>query len=186
MEVIKTRLCLRTTGQYHGIVDAMKKIYKIEGYRTFYRGFCVNLAGILPYSGIDLTVYEVGYQHVWRIDSTKLILSLSLLFQTLKNFYLGHFQNEDPSVLIVLICGITSNISGQLLSYPLALVRTRLQAIDDKKIGFNVIRKQIYNNYGLFGFYRGFIPNLIKVAPANAITYIVYERIRQLLNVKMS
>lgn len=59
LEVIKTRLCLRTTGQYRGIVDAMRKIYRIEGYRTFYRGFCVNLVGILPYSGIDLTVYEV-------------------------------------------------------------------------------------------------------------------------------
>jgi len=163
MEVIKTRLCIRTTGQYNGIADAMRKIYKIEGYRTFYRGFCVNLAGILPYSGIDLTVYE-----------------------TLKNFYLGHFQDQDPSVLVVLFCGITSNISGQMFSYPLALVRTRLQAIDDKQVGFNTIRKQIYNSYGVLGFYRGFFPNLIKVAPANAITYIVYERIRRLLNAKMS
>lgn len=106
--------------------------------------------------------------------------------QTLKNFYLGTFQNEDPSVFIVLVCGMTSNISGQLFSYPLALVRTRLQAIDDKSIGFNTLRRQIYNTHGLIGFYRGFVPNLIKVAPANAITYIVYEQIRQFLNVKMS
>lgn len=60
MEVIKTRLCLRTTGQYNGILDAVKKLYRINGLRAFYRGFYVNLAGILPYSGIDLAVYEVG------------------------------------------------------------------------------------------------------------------------------
>lgn len=60
MEVIKTRLCLRTTGQYDGILDAVKKLYRVNGLRAFYRGFYVNLAGILPYSGIDLAVYEVG------------------------------------------------------------------------------------------------------------------------------
>ena len=60
MEVIKTRLCLRTTGQYDGILDAVKKLYRINGLRAFYRGFYVNLAGILPYSGIDLAVYEAG------------------------------------------------------------------------------------------------------------------------------
>lgn len=97
-----------------------------------------------------------------------------------------HFQNEDPSVLVVFVCGITSNVSGQLFSYPLALIRTRLQAIDDKNIGFNVIRRQIYSNHGLLGFYKGFVPGLMKVTPANAITYIVYEQIRQFLNVKMS
>lgn len=73
-----------------------------------------------------------------------------------------------------------------MFSYPLALIRTRLQAINDKNVGFNTLRKQIYRNHGIFGFYSGFLANLIKVAPANAITYIVYEQIRQLLNAKMS
>lgn len=60
MEVIKTRLTLRNTGQFDGIFHAARKIYRNEGFRSFYRGYAPNLMGILPYAGIDLAVYEVS------------------------------------------------------------------------------------------------------------------------------
>lgn len=60
LEVLKTRLCLRKTGQYKGAVDALVKIYRAEGVRAFYRGYVPNLIGIIPYAGIDLAVYEVS------------------------------------------------------------------------------------------------------------------------------
>lgn len=60
MEVLKTRLCLRKTGQYKGAIDAAKKIYRSEGMKAFYRGYLPNLLGIIPYAGIDLAVYEVS------------------------------------------------------------------------------------------------------------------------------
>lgn len=59
LETLKTRLCMRETGQYRGIVDASVKIYRAEGFRAFYRGYWPNLCGILPYAGIDLALYEV-------------------------------------------------------------------------------------------------------------------------------
>jgi len=37
-------------------------------------------------------------------------------------------KNEDPGVFVLLGCGTVSSTCGQLASYPLALVRTRLQA----------------------------------------------------------
>lgn len=39
LEVLKTRLALRKTGQYKGIFDAAQKIYTKEGLRSFYRGY---------------------------------------------------------------------------------------------------------------------------------------------------
>ena len=60
MEVLKTRLCLRKTGQYSGMADAAKKIYQQEGLKSFYRGYLPNLLGIIPYAGIDLAIYEVS------------------------------------------------------------------------------------------------------------------------------
>ena len=73
-----------------------------------------------------------------------------------------------------------------MFSYPLALIRTRLQAIDDKKTTFQTVFGQVWRSSGVFGFYRGFFPNMIKVVPANVITYIVYEKVRQFFNVKMT
>ena len=52
------------------------------------------------------------------------------MLQTLKNFYLNYHKNEsaDPGVLVLLACGTVSSTCGQLASYPLSLVRTKLQA----------------------------------------------------------
>lgn len=106
LEVLKTRLALRKTGQYSGIGDAAKKIYMREGLRSFYKGYIPNILGIIPYAGIDLAVYE-----------------------TLKKKYLkNHPGNEQPGIFLLLACGSASSTLGQVCSYPLALVRTRLQA----------------------------------------------------------
>lgn len=59
-QVLKTRFALRKTGEFSGLLDATKKIYKQGGLKAFYRGYIPNLIGILPYAGIDLAVYEVS------------------------------------------------------------------------------------------------------------------------------
>lgn len=105
LEVLKTRMALRVTGQYKSIADAALKIYANEGIKSFYRGYIPNMLGIIPYAGIDLAVYE-----------------------TLKNQYLSHYDKEQPSFLVLLACGSASSTMGQMCSYPLALIRTRLQA----------------------------------------------------------
>lgn len=107
LEVLKTRLALRKTGQYSGIADAASKIYVREGLRCFYKGYIPNILGIIPYAGIDLAVYE-----------------------TLKKKYISRYeaQNGQPGMLLLLACGSASCTLGQVCSYPLALVRTRLQA----------------------------------------------------------
>lgn len=59
-QVLKTRLALRRTGQYSGILDCAKQIFRKEGVAAFYKGYIPNMVGIIPYAGIDLAVYEVG------------------------------------------------------------------------------------------------------------------------------
>lgn len=174
LEVMKTRLALRKTGQYKSIIDAAKKIYLHEGPRSFYRGYVPNLLGIIPYAGIDLAVYE-----------------------TLKNSYLRkHATNESPSVLLLLACGTISSTTGQVCSYPLALVRTRLQAqvitanssgtISAHPSTMTSLIREIFRNEGVSGLYRGLTPNFMKVAPAVAISYATYERCRETLGVNMT
>lgn len=59
-QVLKTRLALRKTGQYSGISDCAKQIFRREGLGAFYKGYIPNMLGIIPYAGIDLAVYEVS------------------------------------------------------------------------------------------------------------------------------
>lgn len=168
LEVLKTRLALRKTGQYSSIWDATCKIYKKEGLRSFYRGYLPNLLGIIPYAGIDLAIYE-----------------------TLKKTYIRrHPEETDPGILVLLGCGTASSSCGQLASYPLALVRTRLQAqavTNDSKSDATMLGlfKNIIQREGLSGLYRGITPNFMKVAPAVSISYVVYEYSRRALGVTM-
>ena len=50
------------------------------------------------------------------------------MFQTLKKMHMKKNKNQDPGIFVLLGCGTVSSTCGQLASYPLALVRTRLQA----------------------------------------------------------
>ena len=169
LEVLKTRLALRTTGQYKGILDAAIKIYTKEGLRSFYRGYIPNILGIIPYAGIDLAVYE-----------------------TLKKKYLNsHSSQEQPGFWMLLACGSASSTLGQMCSYPLALVRTRLQAqvlanIDQRNASMTGVFRTILQREGVFGLYRGITPNFIKVLPAVSISYVVYEYSSRMLGVNMT
>uniref|UniRef100_A0A8C6TZQ6 EF-hand domain-containing protein n=1 Tax=Neogobius melanostomus TaxID=47308 RepID=A0A8C6TZQ6_9GOBI len=167
MEVLKTRLALRKTGQYSGISDCAKQILRREGLTAFYKGYVPNILGIIPYAGIDLAIYE-----------------------TLKNRYLQQYgsSSSDPGVLVLLACGTVSSTCGQLASYPLALVRTRMQAQaacdgDSRGVSMSTLFRQILQSEGPAGLYRGLAPNFLKVIPAVSISYVVYEHIKTQLGV---
>uniref|UniRef100_A0A8C4ETK6 EF-hand domain-containing protein n=1 Tax=Dicentrarchus labrax TaxID=13489 RepID=A0A8C4ETK6_DICLA len=166
MEVLKTRLALRTTGQYSGISDCAKQIFRREGLGAFYKGYIPNMLGIIPYAGIDLAVYE-----------------------TLKNRYLQQYgtNSTDPGVFVLLACGTVSSTCGQLASYPLALIRTRMQAQaateSSQQMTMTGLFRQILQTEGPTGLYRGLAPNFLKVIPAVSISYVVYERLKTQLGV---
>ncbi|ESN92494.1 hypothetical protein HELRODRAFT_103700 [Helobdella robusta] len=161
MEVIKTRLAIGKSGQYNGMLDCARKIYKHEGLKAFYRGFIPNLVGIIPYAGIDLATYE-----------------------TLKTFYMARNPDKSaPGVLVLLGCGTMSSSLGQIFTYPLSLVRTKMQSGlgADGKNDVVSISRQIMEKEGLLGFYRGLAPNFLKVLPAVGISYVVYEHTKSYL-----
>ncbi|KAM4549469.1 mitochondrial adenyl nucleotide antiporter SLC25A24-like [Odontesthes bonariensis] len=167
MEVMKTRLTLRKTGQYAGMFDCAKKILKKEGVKAFYKGYIPNILGIIPYAGIDLAVYE-----------------------SLKNFWLSKYAKDtaNPGILVLLGCGTISSTCGQLSSYPLALIRTRMQAQasieGSEQMPMKQMVKKILEKEGFFGLYRGILPNFMKVIPAVSISYVVYENMRSGLGIQ--
>uniref|UniRef100_A0A4W4EA08 EF-hand domain-containing protein n=1 Tax=Electrophorus electricus TaxID=8005 RepID=A0A4W4EA08_ELEEL len=166
MEVLKTRLTLRKTGQYSGTIDCARQMLRKEGVLAFYRGYVPNTLGIIPYAGIDLAVYE-----------------------TLKNAWLQQYctGSADPGVLVLLACGTVSSTCGQLASYPLSLIRTRMQAQASiegaPQLSMLGQFKYIVSHEGVPGLYRGIAPNFLKVIPAVSISYVVYENMKKALGV---
>ncbi|XP_037762657.1 calcium-binding mitochondrial carrier protein SCaMC-1 isoform X2 [Chelonia mydas] len=165
-QVLKTRLAVGKTGQYSGMFDCARKILKREGLTAFYKGYVPNILGIIPYAGIDLAVYEA-----------------------LKTAWLDHYASDsaNPGVFVLLGCGTVSSTCGQLASYPLALIRTRMQAqaLLEGAPQLNMVGlfQRIIANEGILGLYRGIGPNFMKVLPAVSISYVVYEKMKQNLGI---
>ncbi|XP_028735159.1 calcium-binding mitochondrial carrier protein SCaMC-1-like isoform X2 [Peromyscus leucopus] len=162
MEVMKTRLILGKTGQYSGIIDCGRKLLKTEGIRTFFKGYVPNMIGIVPYAGLDLATFEL-----------------------LKNYWLEHYSvnSVNPGLMIVLGCSTLSHTCGQLASFPLNLVRTRMQAVIRKNETIPMLQliKEIYTKEGKRGFYRGLTPNVIKLLPAVGIGCVAHELVKFLM-----
>jgi len=55
-------MVLRRTGQYSGVADCIRQMFRTNGVAAFYRGYLPNVLGIIPYSGIDLAIYEVEFK----------------------------------------------------------------------------------------------------------------------------
>jgi len=163
LEVTKTRLAIAPVGVYRGIYDCLYKVYKNEGPKALFRGLGASLSGIIPYAGVDLSV-----------------------FFTLKEAWVVRNPDQSPGVAILLLMGATSSFCGQITAYPLQLVRTRLQAqgMPGTKAEYTGIANcfvKVYRQGGVLGFYRGITPNFMKAIPAISISYVVYEKMREIL-----
>ena len=166
LELVKTRLAVCKPGMYSGIIDCARKVLAQEGARSFYRGLMPSMMGILPYAGVDITVFEL-----------------------MKERLLDEYDGMPPPHSI-LCAGMLSSSLAQFSAYPLALVRTRLQAqgIGGTPLKYNgmtdVLRKT-YQKEGFRGLYKGSMTNLAKLAPAAGISWFVFEETKVLLGLSM-
>lgn len=166
LELVKTRLAVCPGHHYHGIVDTIRKVWAQEGWRAFYRGMLPSMLGILPYAGVDITAFEL-----------------------LKEALLDEYDGAPPPHMI-LGAGMVSSSVAQFCAYPLALVRTRLQAQGmggqpSKYTGMVDVVTKTYRNEGIRGLYKGSLTNLAKLAPAAGISWFVFEETKVLLGLSM-
>lgn len=164
LDLVKTRLQTYQGGRTPTLAGLAGDILAKEGPLAFYRGLTPSLLGMVPYAGLDLAVYE-----------------------TLKDF--SHkFTGQEPGPWKQLACGMVSGAFGATVVYPLQLVRTRMQAQTVRSelqyTGMVDAFRKTLRNEGVRGFYKGLLPNMLKVAPAASITYIVYEDMKRRLAIR--
>lgn len=106
METIKTRFAVSTPGFYNSIYSCVNKIIKQEGYSSLYRGLTISIFGVVPYAGIDLMLNSFIKENVSKYYDEK---------------------KEQPGVVSFLITGMISSTIAMSLTYPISLIKTRLQ-----------------------------------------------------------
>jgi len=104
LEITKTRFAIAKTGEHNSIGSVLSQIYKSDGVPGIYRGCGASICGVIPYAGVDLAIY------------TKL-----------KTIYVERHPNREPTSFTILGFGAASSICGQIVAYPLQVLRTRLQ-----------------------------------------------------------
>ncbi|XP_075392845.1 calcium-independent mitochondrial carrier protein SCaMC-3L-like [Tenrec ecaudatus] len=164
LEVLKIRLTLGRTGQYDGLGDCVGQILRREGPAAFYRGYAPNMLGIIPYAFTDLAVNKM--MNNIRVKSRG--------------------DNEEHSQAYNIYTQTVSTVCGQMASYPLTLLRTKLQAKDTfegSKPTMRAIFRDIVAEQGWPGLFRGLTPTLLKVIPAVAISCTVYTTMKSTLGV---
>ncbi|KAG5982350.1 hypothetical protein E4U55_002016 [Claviceps digitariae] len=175
LDTLKFRLqCETVKGGLTGsalVRQTAVKMYADGGVRACYRGVTMGLVGMFPYSAIDMGMFE-------------------LLKKSYQSYYARstgcHEDDIAPGNVATGFIGATSGAIGATVVYPLNVVRTRLQTQGTVMhqatyTGIWDVTQKTIQKEGFRGLYKGLTPNLLKVAPALSITWIVYENSKSVL-----
>lgn len=177
LEILKTRLALSVTGEYKSVSDVLWTILREGGVRGLYRGLTPSLLGIVPYAGIDLMVFNTLKER-WLAEQRRQRI---LHQQTASPENRAQNWPITPNVPTLLAFGAISSTLGQIVAYPLQLVRTRMQA--DKAGELRKYKSMVdcflhtMRRDGVVGLYRGIGPNVLKNVPSISISYAVFETV---------
>jgi len=152
--------------RYRNISCVFTSIYRSEGVLALYRGLTPTLLGVIPYAGTSFFTYE-----------------------TLKGYAVRRKGGDCgspllPSPLERLACGAVAGLLGQTASYPLDIVRRRMQT--SRQLGkgnkYRTVLSTlvtVYRQEGIYrGWYKGLSMNLIKGPLAVSIAYTVNDYVR--------
>ncbi|KAM8875079.1 mitochondrial coenzyme A transporter SLC25A42-like isoform 1-T1 [Spinachia spinachia] len=104
LDMVRARMAVTAREMYSNIMHVFVRISQEEGVRTLYRGFTPTIMGVIPYAGITFFTYE-----------------------TLKKLHTEKTARAQPYPAERLAFGACAGLIGQSASYPLDVVRRRMQ-----------------------------------------------------------
>lgn len=172
LDIVRTRLSIQSASfaelgpksqELPGMWATLGKMYKTEGgMAALYRGILPTVSGVAPYVGLNFMVYESARKFVTPDGQS------------------------NPGAIGKLVAGAVSGAVAQTCTYPFDVLRRRFQINTMSGMGyqykgiFDAIRV-IVAQEGLKGLYKGIVPNLLKVAPSMASSWLSFEMTRDFL-----
>jgi solute carrier family 25 citrate transporter 1 len=174
MEVVKIRL----QAQHHSLADpldtpkyrsaphALFTVLREEGVSALYRG-------------VSLTALRQGTNQAANFTA------YSELKQLLKKWQPEYHNKELPSYQTMVI-GLISGAMGPFSNAPIDTIKTRLQKTPAEPgqtalSRITTISRDMFKQEGARAFYKGITPRVMRVAPGQAVTFTVYEFLRDKL-----
>ncbi|KAK3724413.1 hypothetical protein LTR37_001037 [Vermiconidia calcicola] len=171
LDIVRTRLSIQSASfERLGVKDVSQKLpgmwqvmtgmYKNEGgILALYRGIIPTVAGVAPYVGLNFMIYE-----------------------SVRTYFTPDGQT-NPSNVGKLMAGAISGGVAQTCTYPLDVLRRRFQINTMNGMGFQYksighALQTIFAQEGFRGLYKGIAPNLLKVAPSMASSWLSFEMTR--------
>ncbi len=150
-----------------------------SGLANFYRGFSPTLAGMLPYAGMSFLTHDTATD--W------------LRLPAVARYATTRPPGRDPSKPPILkywaelLAGGAAGLVSQTVSYPLEVIRRRMQvggAVGDgHRLGMAETVSRVWRERGWRGFFVGLGIGYFKVVPMVAVSFLVYERMKVVLGV---
>ncbi|KAJ2903539.1 putative solute carrier family 25 member 42 protein [Zalerion maritima] len=172
LDIVRTRLSIQTASftdlgnrpnKMPGMWETLGKMYKTEGgFVALYRGIVPTVAGVAPYVGLNFMTYD--------------FVRKSLTPEGDKN----------PSSIRKLAAGAISGAVAQTCTYPFDVLRRRFQINTMSGMGYQYksigdALRVIVKEEGVRGLYKGIVPNLLKVVPSMAASWLSYEMTRDFI-----
>ncbi|OZC10600.1 hypothetical protein X798_02349 [Onchocerca flexuosa] len=144
----------KTRGRYHGIVQACSRIYKDEGLMAFWKGHIPAQGLSVVYGVVQFSTFEC------------------LTGQALRYPY----ANENRRVTDI-VCGALAGCAAMTSAMPFDVIRTRLVVQNQHKVYDGTLHAimSIWNSEGFHGFFRGFTPSLVQIAPFIGLQFCLYN-----------
>ncbi|CAG8889866.1 unnamed protein product [Penicillium egyptiacum] len=167
LELIRTRLAFEIAQRNPSSwLDMLRKIY-FEGH--LYQGITPTMLGILPYAGTSFLTH----------DQVRDLLRSP----TFAPYTLEAPSSTRLTAFAQLSCGAVAGIVAQTVSYPIDILRRRVQvaSVVGTQSGILETIQRIYLERGVRGFYVGLTIGYVKMAPMVATSFYVYDRMKRFL-----
>jgi len=167
----ETPIARATTTTTSAVQAAIPK----AGLANFYRGFTPTLWGMLPYAGASFLTHDVAGD---------LLRHRSVAHYTTLHTTAGRSADPNkPAQLVTwaeLLAGGFAGFVSQTVSYPLEVIRRRMQVGgvvgDGRRLAMADVARTIWAEKGWRGFFVGLGIGYVKVIPMVATSFYVYER----------
>ncbi|XP_072024415.1 solute carrier family 25 member 44-like [Amphiura filiformis] len=136
-----------------------KRIYHVDGWKGFYRGYWASLMTFMPNSALWWPIYHF---YVERLAS---------LLQ-------GNLELSIPAIAIQAMAGPAAGATAATLTNPMDIVRTRLQVYGGNSILLTF--SKLIEEEGAKGMTKGLTARLLNAMPSSLVIIVGYESLKRL------